>query len=125
MGGLEEDTRLHAEDVNTTDPMGRTRLAWAACQGDDRAIIALLSHGAGVNTLDVQHSDVVGHPADRSYVTSARLLLEAGADPDIASVHGFRVGNSLNVAARNASNPLVVKPSWVSARALTRGGSTA
>ena len=44
-----------------------------------------------------------------SYVTCVRLLLEAGADPDIASAQGFKVGNPLNVAARNASDLLVLK----------------
>lgn len=109
MANLEEEIRLHPEDVNTTDVMGRTPLAWAACRGDDRAIVTLLSHGAEVNTLDVQRSGVVGHAADRNYATCVRLLLEAGADPDIASAHGYNVGNPLNVAARNASDPLVLK----------------
>lgn len=109
MANLEKDICLHPGDVNTTDVMGRTPLAWAACRGDDRAIVTLLSHGADANTLDVQHSGVVGHAADRSYVTCVRLLLEAGADPDIASAYGHKVGNPLNVAARNASNPLVLK----------------
>ncbi|MCJ1456869.1 hypothetical protein MMC28_007235 [Mycoblastus sanguinarius] len=109
MANLEEEICLHPEDVNTSDVMGRTPLAWAACRGDDRAIVTLLSHGAEVNTLDIQRSGVVGHAADRSYVTCVRLLLEAGADPDIASAHGYEVGNPLNVAARNASDPLVLK----------------
>lgn len=70
---------------------------------------ASLSHGADVNTIDVQHSGVVGHAADGSYATCVHLLLEAGADPDIASAHGYRVGNPLNIAARNAAHPLVLK----------------
>lgn len=109
LADLEEEICLHPENLNTTDVMGRTPLAWAACRGDDRAIVTLLSHGAEVNTLDVQHSGVVGHAADRNYATCVRLLLEAGADPDIASAHGYKVGNPLNVAARNASDPLVLK----------------
>ena len=109
LADLEEEICLHPENLNTTDVMGRTPLAWAACRGDDRAIVTLLSHGAEVNTLDVQRSGVVGHAADRNYATCVRLLLEAGADPDIASAHGYKVGNPLNVAARNASDPLVLK----------------
>lgn len=109
MANLEKEIYLHPGDVNTTDAMDRTPLAWTACRGDDRAVVTLLSHGADANTLDVQHSGVVGHAADRSYVTCVRLLLEAAADPDIASAYGHKVGNPPNVAARNASNPLVLK----------------
>ena len=106
---LEEQISLHPECINQTDVMGRTPLAWAACRGDERSIVTLLSYGADVNTIDVQYSGIVGHAADRNYATCARILLEAGADPDIAAAHGHKVGNPLNVAARNASDPLVLK----------------
>ncbi|KAL8964740.1 MAG: hypothetical protein Q9183_004245, partial [Haloplaca sp. 2 TL-2023] len=89
--------------------MGRTPLAWAAARGDERSIVALLQHGAEVNTVDVQNSGVVGHAADRNYVTCVRLLLEAGADPNITAPHRNKVGNALNVAARNASDPMILK----------------
>ena len=106
---LEEEILRHPEEINMVDVMGRTPLAWAACRGDERAIVTLLQHRAKVNTIDVQHSGVVCHAADRNHVTCVRLLLEAGADPDIAAAHGHKVGNPLNVAARNASNPLILK----------------
>ena len=106
---LEEQIRLYPAMINQTDAMGRTPLAWAACRGDERSIVTLLSYDAHVDTIDIQYSGVVGHAADRGYATCVRLLLEAGADPDIAVAHGHRVGNPLNVAARNASDPLVLK----------------
>lgn len=56
LANLEDEIRHHRGDVNRPDAMGRTPLAWAACRGDDRAIVTLLSHGEEVNTLDVQHS---------------------------------------------------------------------
>lgn len=109
MANLEEEICLHSELINARDAMDRTPLAWAACRGDDRAIVVLLSHGAEFDTLDVQHSAPVCHAADRNYVTCVRLLLEAGADPNIAKNHGFKVGDGLNTAARNASDPLILK----------------
>ena len=109
MASLEEEISLHPEEINIRDVMDRTPLAWAACRGDDRAIVTLLSHGAQVNTLDIQHSAPVCHAADRNYVTCVRLLLEAGANPNIAAAHGYKVGDGLNVAARNASDPMILK----------------
>lgn len=106
---LDEELLRHPEQINTPDIMGRTSLAWAACRGNERAIVTLLQHRAKVNTIDVQFSGVVGHAADRNYTTCVRLLLEAGADPDIAAAHGHKVGNPLNVASRNAKDPLILK----------------
>ncbi|KAL8969910.1 MAG: hypothetical protein Q9197_004097 [Variospora fuerteventurae] len=109
MQELEEALSLHPELIDIPDAMGRTALAWASARGDERSIVTLLQHGAEVNTIDVQYSGVVGHAADRNYVTCVRLLLEAGADSDIATSLGHKVGNPLNVAARNASDPLILK----------------
>ena len=106
---LDEEIIARITEVNTTDMMGRTALAWAACRGDDRAIVTLLRYGAKVNTLDVQNSAPVCHAADRNHATCVRLLLEAGADPDIAASLGHKVGGPLNCAARNASDPMVLK----------------
>ncbi|KAL8788539.1 MAG: hypothetical protein Q9213_001612 [Squamulea squamosa] len=109
MQSLEEALCSNPDLIDVPDAMGRTALAWAAARGDERSIVILLQHDAEVNTIDVQHSGIVGHAADRDHVTCVRLLLEAGADPDIAASYGHKVGNPLNVAARNASNPLVLK----------------
>ena len=109
LAGLEQEICLHPEEINNRDVMDRTPLAWAAYRGDDRAIVTLLSHRAEVNTLDVQHSAPVCHATDRNYITCVRLLLEAGADPNIAAAHSHKVGDSLNCASRNASDPLILK----------------
>ena len=109
LADLEEEICEHPEMIDVPDAMGRTPLAWASCRGDERAIVSLLSRGAEVNTIDIQHSGVVGHAADRNYATCVRLLLEAGADPNIAAAYNYQVGNPLNVAARNAEDPLVLK----------------
>ena len=106
---LEDEVLKRPDEVNAIDIMGRTALAWAACRGDERAIVVLLRFGAKVNTLDIQNSAPVCHAADRNHATCVRLLLEAGADPDIAAALGHKVGGPLNCAARNASDPLVLK----------------
>ena len=106
---FEKEVIARKQEINTTDIMGRTALAWAACRGDDRAIVSLLQYGAKVNTLDIQNSAPVCHAADRNHALCVRLLLEAGADPDIAASLGHRVGGPLNCAARNALDPMVLK----------------
>ena len=109
MSDLEEEIIRHPAEVNTTDIMGRTALAWASCRGDERAIVILLRYGAKVNTLDIQNSAPVRHAADRDHAVCVRLLLEAGADPDIAASLGYKVGGPPNCAARHAVDPLVLK----------------
>lgn len=83
--------------------------AWAACRKDERAVVTLLQHGAEVNTLDIQFSTPVSHAADRDSAVCVRLLLEAGAKPDLSAEFGHRVGNPVNLAGRNASDPMVLK----------------
>ena len=106
---LEQAVRQSRSLLNSTDVMGRTALACAACRGDDRAIVILLGYGAEANTLDIQHSSPICHAADRNYATCVRLLLEAGADPDLPTKFGHKVGNPVNLASRNATDPLVLK----------------
>ncbi|KAF3481219.1 uncharacterized protein GIQ15_03978 [Arthroderma uncinatum] len=106
---LEEELKLHPEDINVQDAMGRTPLAWAAARGDSYSVVTLLSHGADPNIIDVQISGPVSNAAARGYTACVRLLLEAGAHPDPQTPPGIKKGSPLNVAARNATDVLLLK----------------
>ncbi|WEW59842.1 hypothetical protein PRK78_005323 [Emydomyces testavorans] len=106
---LEDEIMLHPEDLNLTDSMGRTPLAWAAARGDSRTVVTLLSHGADPNIMDVQLSGPVSNAAARGHTICVRLLLEAGADPDPPLPSGVRKGSPLTVATRNATDPMLLK----------------
>ncbi|DAA74392.1 TPA_exp: Ankyrin repeat protein [Trichophyton benhamiae CBS 112371] len=106
---LEEEIKLHPEDINAQDSMGRTPLAWAAARGDSHSVVTLLSHGADPNIIDVQISGPVSNAAARGYTACVRLLLEAGAHPDPPMPPGVKKGSPLNVAARNATDILLLK----------------
>ena len=106
---LEDELMHNPENVNDVDALGRTALLWAAARGDERAVVALLSYGADPNILDHQLAGPVSYAADRNHTVCTRILLEAGADPDPVMPGGYKVGSPLNCAARNASDPLLVK----------------
>lgn len=106
---LEEELKLNPGDINAQDSMGRTPLAWAAARGDSYAVVALLSYFADPNIMDVQLSGPLSNAAARGYTTCVRLLLEAGARPDPLAKSGVKKGSPLNVAARNATDVLLLK----------------
>ncbi|KAF3912613.1 Ankyrin-1 [Arthrobotrys entomopaga] len=106
---LEEGLSLHPEHLNRRDAIGRTPLCWAAARGDERAVTTLLSYGADPDIMDDYYSCAVCCAADRGYTLCVRLLLEAGAKPDLRPSNGYKVGSALNCAARNASDPMVLK----------------
>jgi ankyrin repeat protein len=106
---LEEEICQNREDINAVDAMGRTPLAWAAARGDTRSIVTLLSHGANPNITDIQLSGALSNAAAQGYSVAVRLLLEAGARPDLHHSSGERKGSALNCAARNASDVLLLK----------------
>ena len=89
--------------------MGRTPLAWAAARGDTRSVVALLTYGADPNVLDVQKAGPVSNAASRGYTTCVRFLLESGANPDPPEIKSPKKGSPLNCAARNATDPLLLK----------------
>lgn len=107
--GLEEELLVHPEEIDRQDSMGRTSLAWAAARGDSRSIVTLLRYGANPNILDVQLSGPLSNAAAQGHTACVQLLLDAGADPDPSLSHGIKKGGPLNVAARNAEDPLLIK----------------
>ncbi|KAI9780713.1 MAG: hypothetical protein M1816_002762 [Peltula sp. TS41687] len=109
MQDLEGEILSHPENINATDAMGRTPLLWAAARGDERSAVMLLSHGADANIMDIQCAGPVSYAADRGHTVCVRLLLEAGADPDPEIPGGYKLGSALNCAARNTSDPLILK----------------
>ncbi|KAL8647736.1 MAG: hypothetical protein Q9226_006311 [Calogaya cf. arnoldii] len=109
MMSLEEELILHSEQIDAVDAFERSPLIWAAARGHDHNIALLLSAGANPNLLDVQFTSAVSYAAERDHTAGVRLLLEAGADPDPPLPEGIRVGSGLNCAARNATDPLVMK----------------
>lgn len=108
-GSLLEELQNNPHNVNVQDAMGRTPLLWAAARGDEKAVVTLLSFGADPNIHDVQWSGPVAYSADRNHTICTRILLEAGARTDIEIPGDYKIGSPLNCAARNASDPILIK----------------
>ncbi|KAL9022524.1 MAG: hypothetical protein Q9185_000234 [Variospora sp. 1 TL-2023] len=109
MMSLEEELILLPEHIDAVDALGRSPLIWAAARGHVHNVALLLGAGANPNLLDVQFTSAVSYAAERDHTVCIRLLLEAGADPDPPLPEGVKVGSGLNCAARNATDPLVMK----------------
>ena len=106
---LEGEVILHPENIDAVDALGRTPLIWAAARGNEHFVALLLGAGADPNTLDAQWTGAVSYAAERDHTVCVRLLLEAGAEPDPLLPNGIRVGSALNCAARNSTQPLILK----------------
>ena len=106
---MDEALLADPESIDTRDALGRTPLLWAAARGDAKSAVTLLSHGADPNILDNQLAPPVSYAADRGHAVCVRLLLEAGAETDPVLPNGYIGGSALNCAARNATDPLVLK----------------
>ncbi len=107
--GLEEELIIHPGQIDAVDALGRPPLIWAAVRGCDHRIALPLGAGADPNLMDVQFTSAICYAAERDHTVCVRLLLEAGADADPPLPEGVRVGNGLNCAARNATDPLMIK----------------
>ncbi|OBT47665.1 hypothetical protein VE00_02263 [Pseudogymnoascus sp. WSF 3629] len=106
---LEEEILRDPDDVDIPDANGRTALEWAAARGDDRAVTMLLSYGAEPNVMDKKLNTPLTLASNQNQTVCVRLLLEAGAIPDPILPAGIKFGSPLNCAARNASDPLLLK----------------
>ena len=106
---LESAILRDAEDIDVPDAMGRSALEWAAARGDDRAVAMLLSYGADPNVIDTKLNTALTLAANQNHTVCVRLLLESGADPDPILPSNMKFGTPLNCAARNASDPLLLK----------------
>lgn len=89
--------------------MGRTALEWAAARGDDRAVTTLLSFGAEPNIMDNKLNTPLTLASNQGHTLCVRLLLEAGALANPVLPSGIKFGSPLNCAARNATDPLLMK----------------
>ncbi len=106
---LEEELLKNPHEINMQDSMGRTALAWAAARNDRHAIVTLLRYRADPNIIDVQISGPLSNAAAQGHTACVRLLLDAGAHPDLPLPGGIKKGGPLNVAARNSKDPVLVK----------------
>ena len=103
--GIADDPAL----IDEKDAMGRTPLLWAAARGDDRAVQTLLDHNADPNVMDMYLSPPVSYAADRGHTLCVKLLLEAGAVAEPVLPPGIKMGSPLNCAARNTTDPTLLK----------------
>lgn len=106
---LEHQLNEDPYEMDAQDSMGRTPLAWAAARGDRRSVVTLLSHGADPNITDVQYSGPLSNAAAQGHTVCVQLLLEAGAAVEPRLPSGTKKGSPLNVAARNTTDPLLLK----------------
>ncbi|KAF5865180.1 hypothetical protein ETB97_005084 [Aspergillus alliaceus] len=109
LSSLEDEIILNPDDIKARDAMGHTPLAWAAAQGDHRAVVTLLGHSAYPNIMDVQLSGPLSNAASQGRTVVVRLLLEAGAHTYFPYPNEERKGSPLNCAARNATDVLLLK----------------
>ncbi|KAK4213431.1 hypothetical protein QBC37DRAFT_388047 [Rhypophila decipiens] len=108
-GNLAKELALPGIEVDVCDVTGRTPLDWAAARGDETAVATLLSFGADPNHTDKRLGTPLCLAANQGQTVCARLLLEAGAFPNPPLPKGIKTGNPLNCAARNATDPVLLK----------------
>ena len=109
LSSIEEVIADDPTSIDETDTMGRTPLLWAAARGDHQAVQILLDHNANPNATDIYLAPPVSYAADRGHTLCVKLLLEAGAVAEPILPPGIKLGSPLNCAARNATDPTLLK----------------
>ena len=89
--------------IDTTDSTGSTTLAWAALQGDEGAVKALLACGADPNHQDRAGRTPLHHSTRALSPECMRLLLDAKADVNIQDNDG-RTALALAVNSRHKTD---------------------
>ena len=98
------------------------RLVDAVKSGDQTAVAALLKEKADVNATQPGGATPLAWAAERANDDIARLLLEAGAKPDIANDYGE---TPLTLACANGDGPLWFSSLSMPEPVLARRGGTA
>ncbi|KAI9691740.1 MAG: hypothetical protein M1822_007812 [Bathelium mastoideum] len=109
LNDLEKEVLKDPDEIDVPDALGRTALEWAAARGDHRSVATLLSYGAEPNVMDKKLNTPLTLAANQNQTVCVRLLLEAGAYTDPLLPPDIKFGTPLNCAARNASDPLLLK----------------
>jgi len=84
------------ENLNTRDHNGNTPLMWAASQGNERLVEALLDQGAMVNMQNFVGETALFIAAARGFYRICSLLIEHGADTRFSTIEG---ATPLHIAA--------------------------
>ena len=80
--------KQHPSLVKITNINGRTLLHHAAESGSWGCVDALIGHGADVNAVDNTGETPLHRAMSRRRLEASKVLLEAGADPNIKNFHG-------------------------------------
>ena len=84
-----DDLLTHGASVSATDSRwNKTALTWTAEIGSPSTLKVLLSHGANVHHQDKQGSSALHYAGANARNESIKLLLDAGADPNLLDLGG-------------------------------------
>ena len=93
-------------DVNERNEFGSTALIIAACRGRNQLVDILLRSGAEINaTVEGSGRTALACAVEREHTETVRLLIEAGADLEMAD----KQGNTPLMIAKSKGSQEIVK----------------